>query len=80
MKKMFKGKFDLDLFGDELSDTKAKALVRLSFFQLLKTDEEINKLLINESFSQLQKALHILKKGYEVQKKSVKTINNILGY
>jgi hypothetical protein len=28
MKKMFIGKFDLDLFGDELTDTKAKALVR----------------------------------------------------
>jgi hypothetical protein len=54
MKKMFIGKFDLDLFGDEVTETKAKALVRLdSHFTLAQTDEEINKLLINETFTPL---------------------------
>eukprot|EP00347_Sterkiella_histriomuscorum_P008189 403346040 len=58
---MFIGKFDLDLFSDDISQSKTKAL----------TDEEINKMQTNESFTSLQKAMYIMKKGYEVQKKSV---------
>ena len=56
--------FDFD-FGfdqdDELSVLKNKA----------RTEEEINKFATKEDFSPLQKAIHIMRKGYEVQKKSV---------
>lgn len=37
----------------------------------VKTDEEINKCSTSEEFTLVQKAIYIMKKGYEVQKKSV---------
>lgn len=37
----------------------------------VKTNEEINSCSVNEEYSLLQKATYIMKKGYEVQKKSV---------
>jgi len=37
----------------------------------VKSEDEILKCFVNEEYSPLLKALHILKKGYEVQKKSV---------
>lgn len=52
--------FDFDV-KDEMSSMKKK----------VRTEDEIKKCSINEDFSPLQKALYILKKGYEVQKKSV---------
>ena len=39
--------------------------------QKVKTEEEINKCYVNEELTLLQKALYIMRKGYEVQKKSV---------
>ena len=52
--------FEFDV-KDEMSSLKKK----------VKTEDEINKCYISEEFTPLQKALHIMKKGYEVQKKSV---------
>ena len=52
--------FDFDV-KDEMSSMKKK----------VRKEDEIQKCSINEDFSPLQKALYILKKGYEVQKKSV---------
>ena len=52
--------FDFDN-EDEMGSMKKK----------VKSEEEINKFYTNESFTVLQKANHIMKKGYEVQKKSV---------
>lgn len=83
MKMMLAGKFDLDLFSDEFNETKNKGLVSyyLSTVDVLiikgQTEEEINKLTTNESFNPLQKAMHIMKKGYQVQKKSVNHIQSI---
>ena len=60
----FNFSFDLDLefdTKDEMSNLKKK----------VKTEEEINMCAVNEEFDPCMKALHILKKGYEVQKKSV---------
>lgn len=37
----------------------------------VRKEDEIQKCFISEELTPLQKALHILKKGYEVQKKSV---------
>ena len=39
--------------------------------QKVKTEEEIDKCYVNEELTLLQKGLYIMKKGYEVQKKSV---------
>ena len=46
---------------DEMSNMRKK----------VKTIEEINLCSTNEDFNLVQKAIHIMKKGYEVQKKSV---------
>lgn len=51
----FDNDFGLD-DSDEMSSLKKK----------VKTEEEIKKCQINEEFSQLAKALYIMKKGYEV--------------
>jgi len=59
--------FDFDV-KDEMSSMKKK----------IKTDEEINKCTTQEDFTPLQKAMYILKKGYEVQKKSV--VSNLHHY
>ena len=56
----FDAAFEFDV-QDELSSMKKKA----------KTQEEIIKCTTSEEFSLVQKALYIMKKGYEVQKKSV---------
>lgn len=56
--------FDFDFDQDtenEMNSMKAR----------VKTEAEINKCYTNEDFTQYQKAMHIMKKGYEVQKKSV---------
>jgi hypothetical protein len=37
----------------------------------VKTEDEIKMCYVNEEFTPLMKALYIMKKGYEVQKKSV---------
>lgn len=58
---MFIGKFDLDLFSDDISQTKNKALVRIEIilfmivykYYYFQTDEEINKMQTNESFTPL---------------------------
>jgi hypothetical protein len=52
--------FDFDV-KDEMSSLKKK----------VRKEDEIQKCFISEEFTPLMKALHILKKGYEVQKKSV---------
>ena len=44
----------------------------------VKTDEEIDKCTTSEEFSPVQKAIYIMKKGYEVQKKSV--VSNLHHY
>jgi len=46
---------------DEMSNMRKK----------VKTSDEINLCSTNEEYSLVQKAIHIMKKGYEVQKKSV---------
>ena len=56
----FEFDFDFDV-KDEMSCLKKK----------VKTEEEIKKCYVSEEFSLLNKALYIMKKGYEVQKKSV---------
>lgn len=56
--------FDFDFGFDsenEMSGLKKKA----------RSEDEINKCATNEDYSPLQKAIHIMKKGYEVQKKSI---------
>jgi hypothetical protein len=61
--------FDFDFDNsDEMSSMKKK----------VKGEEEIQKCFVNEEFSPLLKALHILKRGYEVQKKSV--VSNLDSY
>ena len=60
----FNFSFDVDLdfdVQDEMSNMRKK----------VKTNEEINLCSVNEEYSLIQKAIHIMKKGYEVQKKSV---------
>ena len=60
----FNCSFDLDLefdTKDEMSNLKKK----------VKTEEEIDMCAVNEELDPAMKAIHILKKGYEVQKKSV---------
>ena len=67
----FNFSFDLDLefdTKDEMSNLKKK----------VKTEEEIQMCYVNEEFGPLMKALHIMKKGYEVQKKSV--VSNLERY
>lgn len=59
--------FDFDV-KDEMSSMKKK----------IKTEEEINKCQTSEDFTQVQKANYILKKGYEVQKKSI--VSNLYKY
>lgn len=44
----------------------------------VKNDEEIDKCYVSEDFQSTQKALFIMKKGYEVQKKSV--VSNLSRY
>jgi len=53
---------------DEMSNLKKK----------VKTEEEIQMCYVNEEFGPVMKALHIMKKGYEVQKKSV--VSNLERY
>jgi hypothetical protein len=60
----FNFSFDFDFEfdnKDEMSSMKKK----------VKNEEEILKCFVNEEFTPVLKALHILKRGYEVQKKSV---------
>ena len=57
-------KFDFmnEMFNDEFPENqKAK----------MKTEEELKKLSTDESLSEIDKAVYLLLKGYELQKKSV---------
>lgn len=44
----------------------------------LKSEEELNKLSTDENLSDLEKGVHLLTKGYELQKKSI--IQNLPRY
>lgn len=60
------------IFSDENEDFRNKA--KVSFTNLtvaLKSEEEIAKYCTKEDLSELARAVHLLKKGYEVQKLSV---------
>ena len=54
------GNLDIDIF-DEFNESSKN----------VKSDEEINKFLTSESFTPLMKAVHILKKGFDIQKRSI---------
>jgi hypothetical protein len=56
----FDADFEFDV-KDEMSSMKKRA----------KTQEEIKACSTQDDFTLIQKAMHIMKKGYEVQKKSV---------
>jgi len=58
---MLMGKIEFDLLNDEFNESKNNSL----------TEEEIEKLTTKDNFTPLQKAVNIMKKGYEVQKKSI---------
>jgi len=64
-------KFDYmyDIFTDEFSENQNTKI---------KTEEELEKLSTDESLSELDKAIHLLLKGYELQKKSI--IQNLARY
>ena len=51
-----------DLFGSEMGELKRHQ----------KTEEEIKKFSTSEDFTELKRAVHLLKKGYEIQKISVR--------
>ncbi len=55
------GQFDMDIFGNEFNESNKR----------VKSDEEINKYLTAEGLTPALKAVNILKKGYDIQKKSV---------
>lgn len=57
-------KFDFlnDLFNDEFPENQN--------FKM-KTEEELKKLSTDENLSELDKGIHLLLKGYEIQKKSI---------
>jgi len=50
-----------DLFGNEIDDLKKQ----------VKSEEEINKWSTNDDFTELERSVYLLKKGYEMQKLSV---------
>ena len=58
---MFGSDFYEEFFEDEFSDMKKG----------VKTEEEIERMATKENFTQLQKGVHLLKKGTKVQKESV---------
>ena len=62
--KNFNLEFDFD-FDQDVQNEMSSMETRV------KTENEINKCYTNEDFTQFQKAMHIMMKGYEVQKKSV---------
>lgn len=57
-------KFDFlnDLFNDEFPENQNSKM---------KTEEELKKLSTDENLSELDKGIHLLWKGYEIQKKSI---------
>lgn len=57
-------KFDFlnDLFNDEFPENQNTKF---------KTEEELKKLSTDEKLSELDKGIHLLVKGYEIQKKSI---------
>ena len=57
-------KFDFlnDLFNDEFPENQNSKM---------KTEEELKKLSTDENLSELDKGIHLLLKGYEIQKKSI---------
>ena len=64
-------KFDYthDLFNDEFPDNQ---------YTKAKSEEELKKLSTDEDLPELDKAVHLLMKGYELQKKSI--IQNLPRY
>lgn len=64
-------KFDYmyDLFTDEFPENQNTKI---------KSKEELDKLSTDENFSELEKGVHLLVKGYETQKKSI--IQNLQRY
>ena len=57
-----------EMFGSEMGELKRHQ----------KTEEEIKKFSSSEDFTELKRAVHLLKKGYEIQKISV--INHLDRY
>jgi hypothetical protein len=47
------------------------ALAKLALIRVVQSEEEIAKYCTKEDLSELARAVHLLKKGYEVQKLSV---------